>query len=141
HPRAFAALPFLRASSTLAAPARSTAASPPTPAAAAPAFAAGAALTDPAQAASAAKAGLRLVRLQVTWPTGATAVDPTTAAALQRLAPGVAAVVDLAVNPLPVDDAGRAALAQVAASPRAQGAPLASPVLTPRPAAATARPA
>src|SRR5262249_59802034 len=136
HPRAFAALPFLRASSTLAAPARSTAASPPTPAAAAPAFAAGAALTDPAQAASAAKAGLRLVRLQVAWPTGATAVDPATAAALQRLAPGVAAVIDLAVNPLPVDDAGRAALAEFAASLVAQVRSLHSLALTPGPTTA-----
>jgi D-glucuronyl C5-epimerase-like protein len=136
HTASFDALPFVRASSTLAAPARSTA-SPPKTEAAAPGFAAGAALTDPAQAASAAKAGLRLVRLQVTWPTGATAVDPTTAAALQRLAPGVAAVVDLAVNPLPADDAGRAALAQFAASLVAQVHFLHSLVLTPGATTAT----
>jgi D-glucuronyl C5-epimerase C-terminus len=137
HTAAFDALPFVRASSTLAAPARSTAASPPTPAAAAPGLLAGAGLTDPAQAASAAKAGLRLVRLQVTWPTGATAVDPTTAAALQRLAPGIAAVIDLAANPLPADDAGRAALAQFAASLVAQVRSLHSLVLTPGPTTAT----
>jgi hypothetical protein len=94
-------------------------------------------LTDPTQAARAARAGLRLVRLQVTWPTGATAVDPSTAATLQQLAPGVAAVVDLTASPLPADDAGRAALAQFAASLVTQVRSLHSLVLAPAPTTAT----
>jgi hypothetical protein len=136
HSASFDALPFVRASSTLPAkPTRSNAVAPtPTPATS---FAVGAGLADPTQAAAAAKAGLRLVRLQLTWPTGATAVDPTTAAALQRLAPGVAAVVELTASPLPVDDAGRAALAQYAASLVAQIRSLHSLVLAPAPTAAT----
>src|SRR4051812_248749 len=138
HKASFDALPFVRASSTLpVAPARATAAAPAPAPAPAPALAVGAGLTDTTQAAAAAKAGLRLVRLQLTWPTGATAVDPVTAAALQQLAPGVSAVVDLSVNPLPADDAGRAALVQFAASLVAQLHSLHSLVLTPGPTAAT----
>ncbi|MFL5927374.1 MAG: D-glucuronyl C5-epimerase family protein [Gaiellaceae bacterium] len=136
HTAAFDALPLVRASSTLpVAPARSTAAAPATTPT--PALAVGAGLAGTTQAAAAAKAGLRLVRLQLTWPAGATSVDPTTAAALQQLAPGVAAVVELAANPLPADDAGRAALAQFAASLVAQVRSLHSLVLTPGPTAAT----
>ena len=137
HTASFDALPFVRASSTLAAPPKRSTASAATAPATGPAFSVGAALTDPRQAATAAKAGLRLVRLQLAWPVGATTVDPTTATALQQLAPGVAAVIDLAVNPLPSDDAGRAALAQFAASLVAQVHSLHSLALTPGPTTAT----
>jgi hypothetical protein len=129
----FDALPFVRATSTLtrsAAPrsgAGATETTPTTP----PMFDVGAALTDLSQSRSAAQAGLRIVRVPLSWPAGATAVDPTTATSLQQLSPGVRAIVELAANPLPADDAGRAALAQYAASVVALVPSLQTFVLTP----------
>jgi hypothetical protein len=73
----------------------------------------------------------------LTWPVGATAVDPTTAAALQQLSPKVRTVLELAASPLPADDIGRGALAQYAASAVALVHSLHSLVLTPAPTGST----
>ncbi|MDX6474984.1 MAG: hypothetical protein QOH95_495, partial [Gaiellaceae bacterium] len=134
----FDALPFVRATATLAGPAaRSTAQTAQAPAASPPSFAVGAGLTDPFQSATAAQAGVRLVRVGLTWTAGATAVDATTAAALQQMSSGVSAVVEVAASPLPADDAGRAALVQYAASVVAQVRNLHALVLTPAATGAT----
>jgi hypothetical protein len=93
-------------------------------------FLVGAAVTDPSQGT------LPLVRLSLTWPTGATAIDAATTAQLQAAA-STSAVVELAASPLPVDDAGRAALAQYASSIVAALPTLRSLVLTPAPTGAT----
>ena len=63
-----------------------------------------------------AKLGLRLVRFGVVWPAGAAVPDPALVAALQSVPPGVSVLVELNVGTVPVDDAGRAALAAYAAS-------------------------
>jgi D-glucuronyl C5-epimerase C-terminus len=111
----FDALPIVRVIPTVKPPAkkRSSAAAPTTPV---PSFAVGAALDDPSQGATAQRAGLRLVRLGVLWPAGATAPDPGVIAALQQLPQGLGVVIELNAAPLPLDDAGRAAFAQYAAS-------------------------
>jgi D-glucuronyl C5-epimerase C-terminus len=118
----FAALPFVRVTSDATAPAP-----PPL---------AGAALADPSESATAVKAGIRLVRVGVAWPAGATAPDPGLVAALQQVAPGARTVLELAA--LPTDDAGRSALAQYAAALVPQVPSLQSLVLAPAPTAATA---
>jgi hypothetical protein len=104
----FETLPFVRAASTL----RRTQAAP-TPSAS---LRIGAALDDPALSAQAVDQGVTLQRLSVVWPAGATAPDEAAAEALQQLAPNASVIVELAATPLPVDDAGRAALAQYAAA-------------------------
>jgi hypothetical protein len=81
-----------------------------------PSFAVGAGLDDPSQGVAAQKAGLHLARIGVLWPAGAVAPDPGLIAALQQLPAGLGAVIELNATPLPVDDAGRAALAQYATS-------------------------
>ena len=101
-------------------------------------FAVGAALDDPAQGATLQKLGLRLARIGVTWPAGATAPDPSVVAALQRLPAGLGSVLELTASPLPLDDAGRAALAQYAAALAQQTPGLRSLVLAPAPTTATA---
>jgi hypothetical protein len=133
----FDALPIVRATSTVkgrtaqsAARARQTAPESP------PEFLVGAGLTDPSQAPSATQ-HVRLIRVGLTWPTGATAVDETTAAALRALTPNASPVIELAASPLPVDDAGRAALAQYAASIVAQVPSLHALVLAPAATGAT----
>ena len=97
----FDGLPFVRAVATATRKTSGVKASP---------FLVGAALDDPAQSAAAARAGLRLVRVGVQWPAGASAPDPTLIAALQRLVPSVGSVIELSAAPLPADDAARAAL-------------------------------
>ena len=132
----FDALPIVRATATGAATAaRRTSASTKVTGVT---FAVGAALDDPAQGATLQKLGLRLARIGVTWPTGATAPDPSVGAALQRLPAGLGSVVELTAAPLPVDDAGRAALAQFAAALAQQTPGLQSLVLAPAPTTATA---
>jgi D-glucuronyl C5-epimerase C-terminus len=135
----FESLPIVRvtaAGKTTAA--RSTSATAPAPP---PAFAVGAGLDDPSQLGVAKSLGLRLARMAVAWPAVATAPDPGVVSALQSVAQSTGLVVELAANPLPVDDAGRAALAQYAASlmqqvPGARGLVLApSTDLTDYPAA------
>jgi hypothetical protein len=134
----FDALPFVRATSTVTS--RSTQAAPQSTQPGlegTPAFTVGAGLTDPSQAASAA-ARVRLLRFGLTWPAGATTVDAATAAMLQSLPASVSSMIELAASPLPVDDAGRAALAQYAASIVAQVRSLRALVLSPAPTGATA---
>ena len=125
----FDALPFVRATTTLKGRAAQSAADSPA------AFFVGAGVTDPAQAASAGQR-VQLVRLPLTWPPGATAIDAPTAAALQSL-PGPT-LIELTASPLPSDDPGRAALAQYAASIAAQVHSLHGLVLVPPATGATA---
>ena len=132
----FDALPIVRATaagggSAMRAKASSTKAAGGT-------FAVGAALDDPAQGATLQKLGLQLARIGVTWPAGATAPDPSVVAALQRLPAGLGSVLELTAAPLPLDDAGRAALAQYAAALAQQTPGLRSLVLAPAPTTATA---
>jgi hypothetical protein len=132
---AFDALPILRATSTI--PRRATQSAADTTPQSAPALRVGAALTDPSLAATAAQAGLHIVRIDVTWPPGATAPDPTLVAALQQMAP-IETIVELVAAPLPADDPGRAALAQYAAALAASVKTLHAVVLVPAPLAADA---
>ncbi len=134
----FDALPIVRASSAgkpTTANSRRTAGTATPPAAA---FAVGAALDDPSQGSALLKLGLRLGRLGVTWPAGASTPDPSLVAALQRLPAGLGTVVELNVSPLPTDDAGRAALAQYAGLLAQQTPGLQSLLLAPVPTTATA---
>ena len=132
----FDALPFVRATSTLTKP-KPSRSKADAPVAATPPFEVGATVPDATQSALAAQAGLRLVRLQLTWPVNATVIDPTTAATLQQLPPNVAAIVQLNASPLPADAAGLAALTQYAASVVAQVHALRALVLGPAPTGAT----
>jgi hypothetical protein len=126
----FDALPIVRATSTV--PKRATQSTEQTTPQPAPSFRVGATLTDPSQSALAGQAGLHLVRINVTWPAGATAPDPTLVAALQQMAP-IETIVELSAAPLPADDAGRAALAQYAAALAANVKSLYAVVLAPAP--------
>jgi pyruvate/2-oxoglutarate dehydrogenase complex dihydrolipoamide acyltransferase (E2) component len=128
----FDALPIVRATSTVAKrTAQSAAEVTPPPA---PSFRVGAALSDPSQSPLAGQAGLHLVRIDVTWPAGATVPDPTLVAALQEMTQ-IDAVVELIAAPLPADEAGRAALAQYAAALAANVTSLNALILGPAPAA------
>ena len=98
----------------------------------------GAALDDLSQAGALQKLGLRLARIGVTWPAGAPTPDPTVTTALQSLPAGLGSVLELNASPLPADDAGRAALAQYAATLAQQTPGLQSLVLAPAPTTATA---
>ena len=132
----FDALPIVRATAAGSASAvRTKAASTE---AAAGTFAVGAALDDPAQGATLQKLGLQLARIGVTWPPGVTEPDPSVVAALQRLPAGLGSVVELTAAPLPLDDAGRAALAEYAAALAQQTPGLRSLVLAPAASTATA---
>lgn len=129
----FDALPIVRATSTLAK--RATQATLETTPLLVPSFRIGATLVDPSQSALAAQSGLQLVRVNVTWPPGATVPDPTLVAAMQQLAP-IETIVELIAAPLPADDPGRAALAQYAAALAADVKTLHAVVLAPAPLAA-----
>jgi hypothetical protein len=131
----FDALPIVRATSTV--PKRATQSAVQTTPQPAPSLLVGSTLTDPSQAATAAQAGLHVVRVDVTWPAAATAPDPALIAALQQMAP-IKTIVELVASPLPADDAGRAALAQYAASLAAGVKTLDAIVLAPAPLAADA---
>jgi hypothetical protein len=112
----FDALPIVRATSTIAkakpkrAP-QSVKVTPPP----AQSLRVGATLADPSQSATATQAALHVVKTIVTWPQGSAAPDPVLVAALQQMGQ-IATIVELDATPLPVDDAGRAALAQYAAA-------------------------
>jgi hypothetical protein len=130
----FDALPIVRAAATVKTrSAQSTREGGPL---STPAFLVGAGLTDASQAPAAAQR-VRLIRLSVSWPPGATAVDAATASALQSLPRSVEAVIQLTASPLPPDDPGRAALAQFAASVAAQTPNLHALTLTPSPTGTT----
>ncbi|HZP71893.1 MAG TPA: D-glucuronyl C5-epimerase family protein [Gaiellaceae bacterium] len=99
-----------------------------------PSFVVGAALDDPSQSTLAQSLGLRLVRIGVAWPTGATAPDPSLVAALAKVPPSIGLLVELnGGTPAPPD-----ALAQYAASLAQQVPNLKYLVLTPSPTAPTA---
>jgi hypothetical protein len=129
----FDGLPIVRATSTVPKRAAQSALET-TPAQPAPSFRVGATLTDPSQSTLAQQAGLQIVRVNVTWPAGATAPDPSLVTTLQQLAP-VETIVELTAAPLPADDPGRAALAQYAAALAASVQTLHALVLTPAPLA------
>ena len=132
----FYALPVIRVASGSAKGASAkTVASAITPAAP-PAV--GAALDNPSQGAVAQKLGLRTVRIGIAWPQSASVPEPSLIAALQSAPAGVGVVVELAATPLPADDAGRAALAQYAASLAQQDPQLRDLLLTPAPTGPTA---
>ena len=137
HRVSFDALPIVRvaATGTQSKAARKGAAAAPV---APPPLVVGAALDDPAQAPLAQKLGLRVVRVGVAWPAGATVPDPGLVTALQRIPAGLGVVVELAASPLPADDATRAALAEYAASLVQQVGQVRDLLLTPTPTAATA---
>ncbi len=133
----FNALPIVRvatATAQSAGSAKSVPAATPSP----PPPLVGAALDDPSQGALAQKLGLRTVRLGIAWPQGASVPDPGVIAALQKLPATAGIVVELAASPLPVDDAGRTALAQYAASLAQQEPQLRDLLLTPSPTSQTA---
>ena len=137
----FEPLPIVRATSTLVTkkPAKSKRATAAV-AAGQPAFVVGAGLEDPARLPLAQKLGLRVVRLGVAWPAGATTPDPGVVATLQGLTAASGVVVDLNVSPLPADQPGVAALAAYAASLAQQVPGLRDLVLAPAPAVASAAP-
>ncbi|MFL5955399.1 MAG: D-glucuronyl C5-epimerase family protein [Gaiellaceae bacterium] len=129
----FDSLPFVRATAAAAA-ARTTQAVRD----GGSTFLAGTALDTPSQSSAAARLGLRLVRIGVAWPPGSAAPDPSLVAALQQVTPGLGTMIELNATPLPADDAGRAALAQYAASLASQVPSLHSLVLAPAATTATA---
>jgi hypothetical protein len=96
-------------------------------------FSAGVGIDDSSQAALAGSLGLRLVRVAVAWPPGQTTPDPSVVASLQSVPSDLGVVVDLSAAQLPTDDAGRAVLAQYAASLAQQTPSLRDLVLTPAP--------
>ena len=134
---AFDALPIVRATAAASAnPARR--ATTASGRASGNGFVVGAALDDLSKGAALQQLGLRLARVGVTWPPGATAPDPGVTTALQSLPPGLGTVVELNATPLPVDDSGRAALAQYAATLAQQTPGLQSLILAPAPTTASA---
>ncbi len=107
------------------------------PAAAAVPFAVGAGIDDAGQATLAGPLGMQLVRLTVPWQSGQTAPDPALVSSLASLPASIGVVVDLNAGQLPVDAAGRAALAQYAASVARQAPSLRDLVLAPAPTVTT----
>ena len=103
-----------------------------------PSFAAGVGIDDPGQAALAGSLGLGLVRLTAVWQPGQTTPDPAVVSSLRALPSSAGLVLELNAAQLPGDAAGRAALAQYAASLAQQTPALRDLVLTPAPSQATA---
>ena len=132
---AFDTLPIVRVPGTAskAAATRGTAAART---AGPPPLAVGAAVADPGQASAVLAAGFRLVRFGVAWPAGAAEPDPGLVVALQRVPSRLGIVVDLYA--VPVDDAGRAALAQYVESLVQQVPSIRDVLLAPTPTVATA---
>jgi hypothetical protein len=134
----FSALPIVHVPTSKRRPAaRPTSATAPA-AAASPPFAAGIGIDDSSQAAQAGSLGLRLVRMAVAWQAGQTAPDPAVVASLQAVPAGEGLVLELSAAQLPSDDAGRAALAEYAASVARQTPALRDLVLTPAPSQGSA---
>ena len=80
-----------------------------------PALLVGAGLDDPVDAARAQRLGLRLVRIRVEWPTGASRPALALAAAFRPLT-GASALVELRVRRLPANHREKRALARYAAA-------------------------
>ncbi|HEY5295580.1 MAG TPA: D-glucuronyl C5-epimerase family protein, partial [Gaiellaceae bacterium] len=139
----FEALPIVRATSTLTPKKRPK---PPKRATAgtsvdSPSFVVGAGLPDPSQLPLAQKLGLRIVRLGVAYPAGATAPDPGVVATLQGLTASSSVVVELNLTPpFPVDPTGSAAVAAYAGSLAQQVPTLRDLVLGPAPSPTVATP-
>ena len=131
---ALEALPFVRAAAAQVAHSQRTA----DVVAGQPAFVVGAGLDNPGQGTLAQALGMRLARLSVAWPSGATAADPALVAAFQELPTKLGVLVELAANPLPSDAAAQAGLAQYATSLVQQVPGLRYLVLTPSPSTAGA---
>jgi len=130
----FQPLPIVRVSAAGAAPAppaRAPAAAPAPPVS--PSFSVAAGLDAPSQISLAQSLGLRLVRLTVPWTDGETAPDPAVVTALHAIPASMGLLLELDVEPLPVDDSGRAALAQYAAALAQQVPALRDVVLEPAP--------
>jgi hypothetical protein len=102
-----------------------------------PALLVGARLDDPLQAARAQRLGLKLVRIGVDWPTGASTPELALSAAFRPLT-GAAALVELRLKRLPVDDVETTALAQYAAALAQQVPGIHDLTLAPAPSAAAA---
>lgn len=101
-------------------------------------FAVGAGIDDAGQATLAGSLGMQLVRVTVPWQRGQTAPDPSVASLLGSLPAGTGLVLELDAAQLPTDDAGRASLAQYAASLARQAPSLRDLALTPAPSLSTA---
>ena len=131
----FEALPIVHAIAPAApATSRSTASAKDGP----PPFVIGAGVDDPAQGALAGKLGLRAIRVGIAWPVGSVAPDPGLVAALQRAPAGQQVIAELSASPLPVDVAGRSALAAYAVALVQQAPNVQQLILTPAPNAAGA---
>ena len=132
----FQSLPIVRVTAAgKTAPIRSASASAPSPPSA---LSVGAGIDDPSQAGLARALGLRVVRLTVPWTADETAPDPAVVAALQQLRAGTSVIAELTPDVLPVDDAGRAALAEFAAALAQQVPAVHELVLAPAPTTDTA---
>jgi hypothetical protein len=104
----------------------------------APPFAAGAGVDNPAQARLALRQGYGALRVTVAWPAGTEAPDAATLATLRGLPAANRLVVELVADPLPADDATRAALGSYALALARQLPALTDLVLGPAPSTATA---
>ena len=132
----FSALPIVRVTSSKHSSSQTRQSSAAGAATAPPPFAVGVGVDDASQAALAGSLGVSLFRVAVTWQPGQTTPDPAVVSSLQSLPPDL--VLELNASQLPADDAGRAALAQYAASLAQQTPSLHDLTLTPAPSAATA---
>ena len=102
-----------------------------------PALSIGAGLDFPAQAYRAPRLGLRLVRIAVDWPLGATTPDLALGAAFQALT-GVQVLLELDTPTLPADATSRTALGEYAAALAQQIPGISRIVLSPAPTTLTA---
>jgi hypothetical protein len=107
-------------------------------AAAASSLSVGVGIDGSGQGALAQSLGLDLVRMTAAWQVGQTAPDPAVVASMQGLPAGLELVLDLDAASLPTNDAGRAELADYAASLARQTPALRDLVLTPTPSRADA---
>jgi hypothetical protein len=134
----FEALPIVRVPGSARTSTTARRLSAATAASSANPFAVGAGIDDASQAGLAGSLGMRLVRLAVPWQPGQTVPDPPLVSSLASVPSGTGLVLELSPAQVPSDDAGRAALAQYAASIARQVPPLRDLVLAPAPSVDTA---
>jgi hypothetical protein len=101
-------------------------------------FSVGAGLDSVSQASLATSAGLNSVRLSVAWKAGTSVPDPATVTQLQSIPASSRLIVELAMESLPTDAAGRSVLAAYASSLVAQLPGIDELVLGPAPTTANA---